>query len=168
MILRKLLLSFVIALTLCRCCYSQWLKISNVRLRQEPTELAGPKIIIEYDINDANISPESPAYVFVRYTQDSGKTWQLVPMDSLRGNGSDIVDKPGHKQIIWWGTDQTSFADANQVDVRIRGIAMARIPAGKFVMKSLPGGGRDESKEISPDPDLSLYYMAKNETTISM
>ena len=168
MILRKLLLSFVIALTFCHCCYSQWLKISNVRIRQEPTELAGPKIIIEYDVNDPNTSPESPAYVFVRYTRDSGKTWQLIPMDSLHGNGFDIIEKSGHKEIVWWGTGQTSFTDANQVEVRIRGIAMARVPAGKFVMKSLPGAGRDESKEISPDPDLPLYYMAKNETTISM
>ena len=164
----KLLLSIVIAALLCRCSYSQWLDISNVKFRQEPTELAGPKIIIEYDINDPNISPEHPAYVFTRYTRDSGKTWRLIPMDSLRGNGFDIVEKSGHKQIVWWGTGETSFNDANQVEVRVRGIAMARIPAGKFVMKSLPGSGRDESKEISPDPDLPLFYMAKNETTISM
>jgi formylglycine-generating enzyme required for sulfatase activity len=165
---RKFLLSFTIAVLLCRCSYSQWLDISNVNFRQEPTELAGPKIIIDYDINDPNISPEHPAYVFVRYTRDSGKTWRLIPMYSLRGNGFDIVEKSGHKQIVWWGTNQTSFTDANQVEVRVRGIAMARIPAGKFVMKSLPGAGRDESKEITPDPDLPLYYMAKNETTISM
>ena len=165
---RKLLLSFGIAVLCCRCCNSQWLEISNVNFRQEPTELAGPKIIIEYDLDDTNISPESPAYVFVHYSTDSGKSWSLVPMQSLRGNGFDIVEKPGHKQIVWWGTQQTTFDDANQVKIRIRGIAMARVPAGKFVMKSLPGAGRDESKEISPDPDLPLYYMAKNETTISM
>lgn len=168
MTLRKFLLSFTIAVLLCRCSYSQWLEISNVKFRQEPTELAGPKIIIDYDINDPNISPESPAYVFVRYSRDSGKSCQLIPMDSLRGNGFDIVEKPGHKEIVWWGTEQTSFADANQVKVHICGIAMARIPEGKFVMKSLPGGGRDESKEITPDPNLPLFYMAKNETTISM
>ena len=162
------MLSLGIAVLCTRCCYSQWLEISNVKLRQEPTELAGPKMIIEYDIEDSNISEASPAYVFVRYTRDSGKSWLLVSMDSLRGNGFDIVEKSGHKQVVWWGTGQTSFTDANQVEVRIRGIAMARIPAGKFVMKSLPGAGRDESKEISPDPDLPLYYLAKNETTISM
>jgi len=162
------LLSFGIAVLCCRCSYSQWLEISNVKLRQEPTELAGPKIIIEYDVNDPNISSESPVYVFVRYSRDSGKRWQLVPVGSLHGNGFDIVEKSGHKEIVWWGTEQTSFFDANQVKVRIRGIAMARIPAGKFVMKSLPGGGKDESKEIVPEPNLPLFYMAKNETTISM
>ena len=130
--------------------------------------MAGPKTMIEYDINDPDISPEIPAYVFVRYSRDSGKTWWLVPMDSLRGNGFDIVEKPGHKQIIWWGTTQTSFADLDQVKIRVRAIPMARIPAGEFVMKSLPGAGRDESKEMEFDTDLPLFYMAKYETTIAM
>jgi len=123
MTLRKLLLSFGIAVLCTRCGYSQWLEISNVKLRHESTELAGPKVMIEYDINNPNISPESPAYVFVRYSRNSGKSWQFIPMDSLRGNGFDIVEKSGHKQIIWWGTGQTSFTDANQVEVRVRGIA---------------------------------------------
>ena len=56
------------------CSYANWLNITNVKIRQEPTELAGPKTIIEYDINDPNISPDTPAYVFVRYSRDSGKT----------------------------------------------------------------------------------------------
>ena len=164
----RLLLSACVAVVCCHCSYGQWLDISNVKLRQEATELGGPKIIIEYDVNDPNISEASPAYVFVRYSRNSGKGWQLVPMASLRGNGFDIVDRPGHKQIIWWGTEQTSFADANQVKVRVRGIAMARIPAGKFIMTSLPGEGRDESKEITPEPVLGPFYIAKSETTVSM
>lgn len=130
--------------------------------------MAGPKIFIEYDINEPDISHDAPAYVFVRYSRDEGKTWRLVPMSSLRGNGFDIVEKPGHKQIIWWGTTQTSFADLDQVKIRVRAIPMARIPAGEFVMKSLPGAGRDESKELEFDTDLPLFYMAKFETTIAM
>jgi len=165
---RRLLLSVVIGLICCRGSYSKWLEISNMEVRREPTELAGPKVVIEYDIEDANISPASPAYVFVRYSSDFGSNWQLVPMDSLRGNGFDIVDRPGHKQIIWWGTGQTSFVDLSQMEIRVRGMAMVRIPAGKFIMKSLPGGGRDESSETTPDSNLSLFYMAKYETTISM
>ena len=168
MVLRKLLPFFVIAVVFCSCSYSKWLEVSNVTLRQEPTELAGPKSVIEYDINEPDISPEHPVYVFVRYRRDPAKNWQLIPMDSLRGNGFDIVEKSGHKEIVWWGTGETSFTDANKVEVRVRGIAMARIPAGKFVMKSLPGGGKDESKEITPEPNLPLFYMAKYETTISM
>lgn len=157
-----------IALICCRCAFANWLDISNVKIRQEPTELAGPKTIIEYDMNESNITPENPAYVFVRYSQDAGKTWRLVPMNSLRGNGFDIVEKPGRKQIIWWGTTQTSFTDIEHVKMRVRAIPMARVPAGEFVMKSLPGAGRDESKEMEFDTDLPLFYMARYETTIAM
>ena len=57
--LRKFLLSFVLVILICRCSYSQWLEISNVKFRQEPTELAGPKIMIDYDIDSSDISPES-------------------------------------------------------------------------------------------------------------
>jgi formylglycine-generating enzyme required for sulfatase activity len=168
MVLHRLLLSAGAVLACCQCSYSKWLEISDVKLRQDPTELAGPKTTIEYDIKDANISPASPAYVFVRCSRDFGKTWQLLPMNSLRGNGSDIVEKPGHKKIIWWGTGQTSFIDVVQVEVRVRGIAMVRIPAGKFIMKSLPGGGRDESKDTKADSNLPPFYVAKYETTLSM
>jgi formylglycine-generating enzyme required for sulfatase activity len=165
--LHRVLLSLGIVAVCCHCSYSKWLEISNVNVRQEPTELGGPKIIIEYDIEDPNISPASPAYVFVRYSKDE-TNWKLITTDRLRGNGFDIVDKPGHKQIIWWGTDQTSFTDAIQVDIRIRGIQMIQIPAGKFIMKSLPGEGRDEWKNIKPSSNLPLFYIAKHETTISM
>jgi formylglycine-generating enzyme required for sulfatase activity len=89
-------------------------------------------------------------------------------MDYLEGNGFDIVETPGHKKIVWWGTGQTGFVDFNQVEVRVRGIAMVRIPAGKFVRKSLPAGGLDESKNTENNNDLPLFYMAKYETTISM
>ncbi len=165
--LHRVLLSVGIVVVCCHCSYSKWLEISNVKVRQEPTELGGPKIIIEYDIEDPNISSGSPAYVFVRYRKDE-TNWQLIETDCLRGNGFDIVDKPGHRKIIWWGTDQTSFTALNQINVRVRGIQMVCIPAGKFIMKSLPGGGRDESKNINPSSDLPLFYMAKYETTIAM
>jgi len=165
--LHRVLFSVGIVVVCCHCSYSKWLEISNIKVRQEPTELGGPKIIIEYDIEDPNISQASPAYVFVRYSKDE-TSWQLIETDCLRGNGFDIVDKPGHKKIIWWGTDQTSFTDLIQIDVRVRGIQMVRIPAGKFIMKSLPGGGRDESNNINPSSDLPLFYMAKYETTITM
>ncbi len=155
-------------LVCCQCSYSGWINITNVEVRQDPTELAGPKTIIEYDIEDADISQASPAYVFVRYSTDSGKNWHLIPPAALRGNGFDIVDKSGRRQIIWWGTEQTDFNDLEQVKIRVRGIAMARVPAGKFVLKALPGGGRDESKEIEMNSDLPLFYMARHETTISM
>lgn len=35
-------------------------------------------------------------------------------------------------------------------------------------MRSLPGGGHDESKDLAPDSNLRSFYLAKYETTISM
>ena len=157
-----------IVLVCCPSSFSQWTHVSDVTFRQETTEMAGPRVVIDYDLKDPNISQAAPAYVFVHYSKDSGRSWHLIPMESLRGNGFDIVERPGRKQIVWWGTSETSFSDANQVKVRVRGIHMASVPAGKFYMKALPGGGHDDSKEVTPEPDLPLFYMARCETTVSM
>lgn len=164
----RLWFSLIVSTVFCHASYCNWLEVSNVQIRQEQTELGGPRIVIEYDVTDPTISPESPVYIFIRYSKDLGKSWQLVPMSSLRGNGFDIVEKPGHKKVVWWGTGETSFYDLTQVQIRVRSIQMVRIPAGKFVMKSLPGGGRDESKNVKPVSELPLFYLAKYETTISM
>ena len=165
---RRLLLSISIATIACHSSYSKWLEVSNIKVAQEPTELGGPKIVIEYDIKDANISPACPAYVFVRYSNDFGDSWQLVSMDALHGNGFDIVEKPGRKKVIWWGTGETDFVDLIQLEIRVRAIQMIRIPAGEFVMKSIPGGGYDESKDTEPISNLPLFHIAKYETTIAM
>ena len=166
--LKRWLVGLVVALIGCPCAHSQWLDINNVTVKQYPTELGGPKTVIEYDLADRGISPARPVYVFIRCSIDFGDTWQLISMDSLRGSGVGMVDKPGHKQAVWWGTSQTRFADLSQVEIRVRGIAMARVPAGTFILKSLPGSGRDESGKPKPGADLPQFYMAKHETTISM
>lgn len=166
-LLKKLLLSLTITALSCNYAFSGWLELSDIKIKQEPTELGGPKTIIEYDLIDPNISPDSPAYVFIRYKKNKSGC-RLIPKESLRGNGFDIVEKPGHKQVIWWGTEQTSFSEFDKVDIRIRAIRMIKIPAGKFIMKSLPGGGRDESKVQIPASSLPLFYMARYETTIKM
>jgi formylglycine-generating enzyme required for sulfatase activity len=158
----------VVVLALCAVAEARWLPTHDVKVRLEPTELGGPRIVVEYDLKDPNVTPESPAYVFLRYSRDFGENWQLIPLDALRGNGFDIVDKSGHKEVLWWGIDQTGVADLAQIEVRVRAIAMAKVPAGKFALKSLPGGGLDESGKASPDANLALYYIAKYETTIAM
>jgi len=153
------------------CCprgYARWLEIDAVKVRQEPTELGGPKIVIEYDLKDSGITPALPAYVFLRYSKDFGDTWQLIPTEYLQGHGFDIVERPGHKEVAWWGMGQTGVTDLGQVEVRVRALVMARIPAGEFVMKSLPGAGRDEAKRRKPNSAPPLYYMARCETTIAM
>jgi formylglycine-generating enzyme required for sulfatase activity len=100
-------------------------------------------------------------------------------MEYLRGNGYDLVEVPGHKKIIWWGTSETSLrefsetsetglVDVSRLKFRVRGIKMLRVAGGEFRMKSIPGGGYDESKEQKPIFDLPLFYIAKYETTVSM
>jgi formylglycine-generating enzyme required for sulfatase activity len=166
--LYDIVVCMTVVLALCAGAQARWLATDNVKVKLEPTELGGPKIIVEYDLKDPNIAPQSPAYVFLRYSRDFGDTWQLIPMDALRGNGFDIVEKPGHKEVLWWGIDQTAVADLGQIEVRVRAIAMAKVPAGQFALKSLPGGGLDESGKTSPDANLALYYIAKYETTTAM
>lgn len=165
---RQILLSLGIIALCCPWCHGHWLDIKNVKVREEPTELGGPKIVIEYDLADPNITSAHPAYVFLRSSMDFGETWRLIPTGYLQGNGFDIVEKPGHKEVIWWGADQTGVADLGQMEIRVRAMAMARIPGGRFVMKSLPGAGRDEAKRCKPDTAPPRFYMARYETTVAM
>ena len=152
-------------------CEGQWLDISNLEVRQEPSKMGGPRIVVEYDLEDQRISLENPAYVFVRYSRDLGETWDLLPMSHLRGNGFDLVQKPGHKQIIWWGIDQAGVSDSGQLELCVRGIQMSRIPQGEFIRKGLPGQGRDESGmsgDKNSSSNLPSFYMARCETTLAM
>ncbi len=167
----------VLSLIFCNYGSANWTEISKQKVTQEPTELGGPRIVIEYDINDKEISKDCTAYIFVRYSTDSGATWEFLPMEHLQGNGYGLVESPGHKKIIWWGTTETNFressvegtADLNKLQYVIRGIKMVRVPAGKFEMKSLPGGGYDESRwDEEPACELPLFYIAKYETTVAM
>lgn len=149
-------------------CWAGWARLANIKVAEESTEKAGPCIVVEYDIQDPNVSPQSPVYVFLRFSGDAGDTWQLASMDALRGNGFDLVTRPGHKKIVWWGATESDFPNLSFVEVRVRGIDMVRISAGQFVLKALPGGGRDESGKAAPRSDLPEYHIAKNETTIGM
>jgi formylglycine-generating enzyme required for sulfatase activity len=158
-------------LSLCPVSLAQWLDISNLEVALEPSKMGGPRILVEYDLKNQRISSDTPAYIFVRYSKDSGDTWQLLPMDRLRGNGFDLVEKPGHKQIIWWGIDQAGVSDLDPVELCVRGIQMGRIPEGQFIRKSLPGQGRDESgaeKQTHNSTHLPAFTMARCEATIGM
>ncbi|MHC4313391.1 MAG: formylglycine-generating enzyme family protein [Planctomycetota bacterium] len=173
---KRILLLVALHLICCNFANANWIETSNQKATQESTELGGPRIVIEYDINDKEISKECPAYVFIRWSRDSGATWEFLSMEHLRGNGYGLVESPGHKKTIWWGTTETNFresdvagtADLNKSKFIIHGIKMVRVPAGEFKMKSLPGGGYDESTSQEPVGELPLFYIAKCETTVSM
>lgn len=166
--MRRSLFFILGILTLYEISYAQWLGISGVTASLEETELGGPRIVIEYDLHEDEITPESPAYVFVRFSKDSGATWSLIPHNYLSGQGSPIVESGGHKRILWWGIEKTGFPSIDQIQFQVRGIRMVRIPAGEFTMKSTPGGGYDSKRIGNRVSSLPGFYMAKCETTVFM
>ena len=145
--------------------HSQWLDIDNISIQSVITEEGGPVIEISYNLNDQNITRECPAYIFIRLSNDNGKTWNLIDPAFLSEEGSGIVENGGRKKILFWGSGE--MAVKNPL-FRIRGIRMARIPAGKFKMKSFPAGGKDPSITERPPSILPEYLMTINEITISM
>ncbi len=165
---KKFIIFISVFLLFPKLSYSQRVEISDVKIKKEQTEQAGPRLVISYSLNDSEISPSIPAYVFIRYSSDSGKTWKLLPMKYLTGNGYNIVESSGDKICAWWGSEESGYLNADQIMFKIRAIKMVKIPAGEFIMKSIPGGGYDNSKSGNIVTDLSLFYMSKYETAISM
>lgn len=129
------------------------------------TEHGGFLITISYDLMDEGISEDHPAYIFLRHSTDQGNTWTLMDHNYMNGNGFGIVGSAGEKNILIWGSAETGIEEA---EIRIRGIRMARIPAGTFNMRSFPAGGKDPNTTLRPDTNLPEYYMMVSETTISM
>jgi formylglycine-generating enzyme required for sulfatase activity len=148
--------------------YAQWAAIANVKVSHEQTKLGGLKILVEYDLQERDVTRDRPVYVFIRYTGDAGQCWALLPRSAVRGNGTDLVESPGHKEVIWWGTGETSFADPESARFAVRGIPLVRVPAGRFRMLGVPGCGRDETGIVKPVDRLPLYHIARNETTVGM
>ena len=148
--------------------FSQWLDISNVSIKKEHTELAGPELVIEYDLEGMDISAKTPAYVFIRFSLDGGTHWNLLPMNYLRGTGFEIVTSDGHKKIFWWGVAELGYDNLDLMEIKIRGLQLVRIPGGEFKMKGFPGGGKDPAVSAKPNQVLPEFFIAKNETTISM
>jgi formylglycine-generating enzyme required for sulfatase activity len=145
--------------------FSQWLEINDVSIQSIMTEEGGPVIEISYTLNDQNITKENPAYVFIRISQDNGKTWNLIDPAFLSAEGTGLVENGGKKKILFWGSGELAIKDPL---IRIRGLSMAEIPVGEFIMKSFPAGGKDPSISKRPDNTLPTFLMAINETTISM
>ena len=148
---------------------AQWLPIKGVNFAPEPTENAGEFLIIEYDLDVPDLSPLSPAYVFLRYSRDGGAHWQLVPGHLLRGDGHDLVTRSGRRTIIWWGSDQLGLsAEGVDLKISVRALRLVRVPGGAFVAKLQPGGGFDTSKSRIEEATLPTFYVAQCETTVGM
>jgi len=147
---------------------SAWLNITNVTFRKEWTEYGGPRVVIAYDLNDQDVTAENPAYIFIRYRPEKDGPWQLLSHELLDGNGHGLVEYPGHKESYFWGGYEMAFDNFVKTDFRVRGIKMARVPAGEFVIRTLPGAGKDDTQLHDRAPALSLFYMARYETTLRM
>jgi formylglycine-generating enzyme required for sulfatase activity len=145
--------------------FSQWLDINDISIQSVMTEEGGPVIEISYTLNDENITQDNPAYVFIRFSRDNGKTWRLIDPAFLSEEGIGIIESGGKKKILFWGSGE--MAVKNPI-FKIRGIRMAEIPAGEFIMRSFPAGGKDPSISERPSSVLPGFFMAINETTISM
>lgn len=148
---------------------AQWLPIKGVTFAPEPTENAGEFMIIEYELDAPDVSPQFPAYVFVRFSLDGGAHWQLAPSHLLRGDGHDLVTRSGRRAIFWWGSDQLGLS-AEGVDLKIslRAIRLVRVPGGAFSAKLQPGGGFDTAKARIEEATLPTFHIAKCETTVGM
>ena len=148
--------------------HAQWLKISGVQAGLEETEFGGPCLVVRYTLDDTDITLNSPAYVFVRWSKDSGAHWNLIPEKNLSGNGCGIVETGGDKKIYWWGIGETSFETLEGVEFRVRALKMVRVPGSEFTMKTTPGGGYDSERSRNRVSFLPDFYIAKYETAISI
>ena len=145
--------------------WAQWLDISNVNIKSIQTEHGGTLIEISYDLSEETLNEKIPAYIFVHYSLKGENSWHLIDPTYLEGDGFGIVTSQGTKTLLFWGAGEMGIKD---LEVKIRGIKMAKIPAGNFNMKSFPGGGKDPFISKRPDTNLPEYYMFVNETTIEM
>jgi len=141
-------------------------QVTDLSIQRETTKMGGPYLAVSYRIEDPELSPQRPDYVFIRYSRDGGKTWRLLPQEILAGNGHGIVTRSGPKKSVLWGVDETGFPPPDQVEFRVRAFKMARIPGGAFSMKSVPGASRDESGVDRKVTELGTYYIARFETTV--
>ena len=148
---------------------AQWLPIRNLNFAPEPSENGGEFLLIEYDLDAPDLSPEAPAFVFVRYSLDGGAHWSLAPAHLLRGEGHDLVVRSGRRTITWWGSAQLGLtAEGVDLKIAVRALRMVRVPAGVFVAKLQPGGGFDDSKARIEEATLPTFHLARCETTTAM
>ena len=148
--------------------YAQWLPISNVRHQWEQSEMGGPVLNVSYQLESPEITPDSPAYIFVRFRISPTSPWSLLSTNFMRGNGNGLVCSSGAKAIQVWGFRGMTGTNASTLELKVKGILMVRIPAGIYRTKTIPGGGYDASKHCVDPNYLSTYYISKNETTWGM
>jgi len=79
-----------------------------------------------------------------------------------------VVTAPGRHEIVWWGAQETTTAELERIEVKVRALALVRVPGGEFAMKSVPGGGYATSGHLERVGSLPTYFIARHETTTAM
>ena len=115
----------------CNLTYAQWIDLSDLKVDLETTELGGPRVVIDYNLSDPEISAATPAHVFIRVSKDSGVTWHPVSLKSLSGDGHGIVESSGQKKSIWWGVNEAGFSNLDRINIRVRGTRMVSVSRRK-------------------------------------
>ncbi len=166
---RRLSILAAVLLALVGPAAAQWLPINQLSFESAETEQNGQYLVIEYELEVPDLTPRSPAYVFVRASTDGGATWQLAPSRLLRGDGHDLVTAGGRRRIIWWGSDQLGLtAEAVDLKLQVRALRMVQVPGGAFRANLLPGGGFDDRQARVETATLPTYHLARYETTVGM
>jgi formylglycine-generating enzyme required for sulfatase activity len=145
---------------------AQGIVVQNVAVRQLSTEVGGRQIIIDFELAGTGISAQSPAYVFVRYSVDGGSTWQLLSRDYFSMGANDLFVNSGKHQIVWWGVEEVTPGNSDDLQVRVRATQMQAVPGGTFLMLSEPAQGRHLEPVQKPEY-LPLFYMMRYETTVA-
>jgi len=165
---RELLITVVLLLLAVGHLPADPLHIKDVEWKLERTQFGGTRLAVTYQLQGSSITPREPAYIFIRLSDDSGKTWRLLTRDELVGNGHGIVDRPGRKQSVLWGVRDLGLTESHQLKIRVRSIKMVTIPGGEFSMETTPGAGYDDSKIDAVVSDLEQFHIAKYETSIAL
>ncbi len=165
---RKISAGVTILLLAANSLFAESMEIVEVAWKLESTQFGGPRLAVTYRLENRTISASEPAYIFIRLSADSGRTWRLLSPRELVGDGQAIVSRPGRKQSVLWGTRDLGLTEEALIEVRVRGLRMVRVPGGEFRMEATPGAGYDDAKISAAVSSLDEFYIAKFETSIGL
>ena len=146
--------------------FGQWIELDDIDIAN--SEEKGMHSSLKYNVGKEIISNENPVYIFVRYRLSDDGEWKLLPEDSAKGDGLGIIAKSGQKVIQVPLSEDLVTENVGKIEFQARGISVRKVPAGQFIMMSVPGASYHENLMEGGSKTLPEFYMAAYETTISM
>ncbi len=144
-----------------------WLTVDSLRVEPVATEFGGLRVGLSYFLADSTVSPDRPAYVFVRWSADGGNSWRLLSGHGVTGE-LGVVNHPGRCELGWWGAGELGIESPESLEFRVRALPMARVPAGGFRMLATPGGGNDAARAGHLVSSLPTFFIARYEVTTAI